>query len=49
MKNFNTYQNQNWSYLALYYLDTIIEEQEETEEIVKQFFRGKQNANTTTY
>ena len=43
MENFNTYQNQNWSYLALYYLETIIEEQEETEEMVKQFFKGGEN------
>jgi hypothetical protein len=33
-------QNQNWFYLGLYYLDLIVEEQEETEEIVKQYFRG---------
>ncbi len=36
-------QNQNWFYLGLYYLDAIIEEQEETEEMVKQFFRGGEN------
>tara|TARA_R100001082_G_scaffold111130_1_gene93565 strand:+ start:2917 stop:3054 length:138 start_codon:yes stop_codon:yes gene_type:complete len=36
-------QNQNWSYLALYYLDLIVEEQEETEEMVKQFFKGGEN------
>ena len=41
-KYFQSY-NQNWSYLALYYLDRIVEEQEETEEIVKQFFRGGEN------
>ena len=29
--------------LGLYYLDAIIEEQEETEEMVKQFFRGGEN------
>ena len=41
--NENYIQNQNWSYLALYYLDRIVEEQEETEEMVKQFFRGGEN------
>ena len=43
MENFNTYQNQNWSYLALYYLDLIVEEQEETEEIIRQTFKGGEN------
>ena len=36
-------QNQNWSYLALYYLDRIVEEQEETEEIIRQTFKGLEN------
>tara|TARA_Y100000114_G_scaffold148215_1_gene160943 strand:- start:1018 stop:1161 length:144 start_codon:yes stop_codon:yes gene_type:complete len=44
-----TPKDQMWFLSAQYILETIKEEQEETEEIIKYFFRGGENANITTY